>query len=414
MVDDGDDDLLDWSSIDPTSIIERLKNESSDYFVQQKISYVWKLLIQKRDYVNVSCQCQVILDKTWEHLNTGYWKDVKLVWRLIFSFASLMKTYSLYRSGQPEAALKACDMGLLMGAPIFQNILGTLASKLSTLKKRDEGVCVNLSTIDEQPVCKKTKPATDEGIESRMDSRFMIKRVESPSLIKFQELYLHAQKPVIITKCMDYWPAMGARRWNINYLQNVAGSRTVPVEIGDKYTSETWTQTLMTVNNFIEKYITDRTQMGYLAQHQLFEQIPELKKDIFVPDYCYLSETDDGDDSCGDTPPVLMNAWFGPKGTVSPLHHDPYQNLLAQVMGSKYIRLYEKESPFMYANVDSILDNTSQVDLEAIDLEEFPRFHENMYHECILNEGEMLFIPFKWWHFVKSLSTSFSVSFWWK
>ena len=164
----------------------------------------------------------------------------------------------------------------------------------------------------------------------------------------------------------------------------------------------------MTVNDFIEKYIINKTQTGYLAQHQLFDQIPELKRDIFVPDYCYLSEIED------DNAPVLMNAWFGPKGTVSPLHHDPYQNLLAQVMGSKYIRLYNRDSSFMYVNSGSILDNTSQVDMENIDFDEFPRFHENTYCECILNEGEMLFIPFKWWHFVKSLSTSFSVSFWWK
>lgn len=402
------DGLLDWRIINPTDIVTKLEKETSDYLVKQKISFTWDLLVQKKDYSNAACHCQVILDKTWEHLNTGYWKDVKLVWRHVYSFAALMKTFSLYKLGDTQAALKACDMGLLMGAPIFDNILSTLASKLSRSKKRDEkDPYQNSSIVEDEPVYKKTKPDTEEGIENKMESRYMIERVESPSLIKFQEQYLQHQKPVIITNCMDFWPAMSSRRWSISYMQNVAGLRTVPVEVGDKYTSETWTQTLMTVNAFIEKYITKKIQTGYLAQHQLFDQIPELKKDIFVPDYCYLSETE-------DDAPVLMNAWFGPKGTVSPLHHDPYQNLLAQVMGSKYIRLYDRNSPFMYVNSDSILDNTSQVDLEDIDFDEFPRFQENTYYECILNEGEMLFIPFKWWHFVKSMSTSFSVSFWWK
>jgi lysine-specific demethylase 8 len=62
--------------------------------------------------------------------------------------------------------------------------------------------------------------------------------------------------------------------------------------------------------------------MGYLAQHPLFDQIPELLDDIAVPDYCALN---------AEQGVLKRNAWFGPAGTVSPLHHDPYNNLLAQV-----------------------------------------------------------------------------------
>lgn len=54
-------------------------------------------------------------------------------------------------------------------------------------------------------------------------------------------------------------------------------------------------------------------------------QITELKEDISIPAYCALTL-----ESENSTEPDV-NAWLGPKGTVSPLHFDPKNNLLCQV-----------------------------------------------------------------------------------
>jgi lysine-specific demethylase 8 len=32
----------------------------------------------------------------------------------------------------------------------------------------------------------------------------------------------------------------------------------------------------------------------------------------------------------------------------------------------------------------------------------------------VLEAGQMLFIPPGWWHYVRSTTVSFSVSFWWR
>jgi len=40
-------------------------------------------------------------------------------------------------------------------------------------------------------------------------------------------------------------------------------------------------------------------------------------------------------------------------------------------------------------------------------------FKDIPYVDCVLGPGDTLYIPVGWWHYVRSLSISFSVSFWW-
>ena len=70
-------------------------------------------------------------------------------------------------------------------------------------------------------------------------------------------------------------------------------------------------------------------------------------------------------------------------------------------------------SDCLYPN-EGMLSNTSQVDVENIDLERFPLLSGVKYEHAVLQAGEMLYIPPKHWHYVRSLDVSFSVSFWWQ
>ena len=65
------------------------------------------------------------------------------------------------------------------------------------------------------------------------------------------------------------------------------------------------------------------------------------------------------------------------------------------------------------ANLTVALVIRFQVDLTCVDLVKFSNFEHVKFIDCILEEGQMLYIPPKWWHYVQSLMPSFSVSFWW-
>lgn len=95
---------------------------------------------------------------------------------------------------------------------------------------------------------------------------------------------------------MEDWKAFS--HWkDLSYLVDIAGDRTVPIELGSSYLSSDASEKLMTLQEFIVSFIlgsdddapsSTSSATGYLAQHALFEQIPRFKEDFFIPDQCSL------------------------------------------------------------------------------------------------------------------------------
>lgn len=365
------------------------------------------LLYEGQDIAECLQMSQTIIDYSWEKLNVGTWKDVDKEWRRVFSYGCLFKAVCLCKDGSAfREAIETCDKGLLMGMAIMDNILIRLVKVLQNHNKPKKRSLEDVGS--HQNSCHKRLQVALPLIKE-IQTGMEVPRVHCPSLERFRAQHLIPHKPVILQGIVDHWPAVKDSKWSVEYIREIAGCRTVPVELGSRYTDEAWSQTLMTVGEFIDKYILHQEKgnpIGYLAQHQLFEQIPELRQDIHIPDYCCLGDKDEDE--------ITINAWFGPTGTVSPLHQDPQHNFLTQVVGQKYIRLYSpEETPKLYPHPTHLLHNTSQVDVENPDLANYPEFELGNFQECILNPGEVLFIPVKYWHYVRSLNISFSVSFWW-
>ncbi|CAK4034205.1 Hypothetical predicted protein [Lecanosticta acicola] len=279
---------------------------------------------------------------------------------------------------------------------------------------------------------------------SSLQTNFSIPRASYIWAIDCFQIHLNnTASPVIIPSALIEWPAM--ELWqDPNYLRQrtLGGHRTVPVEIGEHYLDPSWNQELMTFNEFATEFLLPEhpQHTGYLAQHDLFAQIPALRNDIQIPDYCYThpprargaAAHTAGLATTKKLTEPLLHAWLGPKGTKTPLHTDPYHNILCQVVGYKYVRLYpptetEKLYPSGITGAGIDMRNNSQVDVSqcrpdraTTDLDKlretqwkFPLFQEAKYVEAILGPGESLYVPLGWWHFVESLTVSFSVSFWW-
>jgi len=104
---------------------------------------------------------------------------------------------------------------------------------------------------------------------------------------------------------------------------------------------------------------------------------------------------------------VAVAAPLAEAGTVTPLHHDACNLVVAQIRGRKQFRLipatqwallYDDDGFFSSVDVDKLLPGRS------------PGAQNISPLDAVLNPGEILFIPAGWSHHVRALDPSISVS----
>jgi hypothetical protein len=100
--------------------------------------------------------------------------------------------------------------------------------------------------------------------------------------------------------------------------------------------------------------------------------------------------------------------WIGPAGTFTPLHHDLTNNLLVQVVGRKRVILV---SPDEWPNLYNDRRVFSMVkDLAAIE-DPFEAARDIGALAFDMEPGDALFIPIAWWHQVRALDFSISITY---
>ncbi len=229
-----------------------------------------------------------------------------------------------------------------------------------------------------------------------------------PTIEQFRRQFLSQRLPVLVTGVIDSWPAV--RSWNLAYLKQHVGKAELSIET---YPTPIFQPDLqhcafpserMTLAEYTNRLATPLPGVYYYAaQVSLSTKLPALMEDIRPLDFH----------------PAKMNEmafWLGPNGTGTHLHYDPYDNVMAVISGAKRFVLF---SPGQFDRLYpypafSRWGHFSQVNLNAPDLERFPKYAAATPIECVVASGQALFLPHGWWHYVVNEDLSIAVNFFYR
>lgn len=102
--------------------------------------------------------------------------------------------------------------------------------------------------------------------------------------------------------------------------------------------------------------------------------------------------------------------WIGPSGCITPLHQDGPDNFIYQIAGSKkwilihpfYANRLKIKQPFPETTPDFFISELNIRD------KKIAAFHPI---EIILEEGQALYLPSGWFHYVETITLSITINF---
>ncbi|RDD43381.1 F-box protein [Trichoplax sp. H2] len=236
------------------------------------------------------------------------------------------------------------------------------------------------------------------------------------SFKEFLSRYALQAKPVIIT---DAVCNMISTPWTFEHIKNVAGDRKAAVKrlIPD---SVEWARLeiarSMTVKEFVNNMDSPSNfndeQLLYLFDWSLPLNCPELASELTIPKYFasdFLQRTPKGT-LYHDSWPSLFIA---PEGARSELHIDAFGSnfWMALFQGRKRWLIFRREDlPLLYPSYFNSLDGTFNIDLSSNDDNFLRALSLCKPRECILQPGELLFVPSGCPHRVENLERSIAIS----
>jgi hypothetical protein len=225
-------------------------------------------------------------------------------------------------------------------------------------------------------------------------------RVESIDRATFQEKYLKPGRPCVLTRLSHDWPAYS--KWTIDYFKQIAGDKQVPLYDGSKANAskkvnqpDRW----MRFADYLDLITAGPTEWRIFT-FNVFQNIPQLVNDYRTPDLC---------GGFVDRYPLMF---FGGAGSKVFLHFDiDVSNIfLTQFHGSKRVLLFAPDQTPRLYKLPLSFHGLEDIDWSNPDFDRFPALRGAKGLTTVLQHGDTLFMPSKWWHFMEYLEGGFAIS----
>lgn len=228
---------------------------------------------------------------------------------------------------------------------------------------------------------------------------------------EFFNKYVKTQKPVIL---LDLVKEMTQCPWDLNFVRKTAGKKKVLLKKLVPLSAE-WAQledsSTSTVEDFIDNVKRGETK-DYLFDWSLPLHCPELDKTLKLPSFFednYLLATAPGS--------LYRHSWpslfVAPAAAVSQLHVDAFASSfwMALFEGEKRWTFFPpSDLSLLYPTYTHSMDPVFSVNLTKPDLHTYPLLAFTHPSQCVLQPGELLYVPSGSPHFVENLSVSLAVS----
>lgn len=225
--------------------------------------------------------------------------------------------------------------------------------------------------------------------------------VDDISQEDFRNKYLIPRQPVVIKNMAKNWPAY--KKWTMDYIKEVVGDVVVPLYDSAK------ADPAAPIN-------TPTTEMKFGDYIDLIQREPTDLRIFFFDPIKFaprlLDEYDAPKELMGGFLDKYPSMFFGGKGSVTFLHYDID---LAHIFhthfnGRKHVMLFENKWKERLYKLPYATYALEDFDIENPDFEKFPALDNIEGIDCYLEHGDTLFMPTGWWHWMKYLDGSFSIS----